>query len=308
MSPELITAVRHLAAGEAIAFDADLVGFLQDLGLEYRRTGHQITLAEPPELLDADRITAAAGAFGLGRLHVHFSIDSTNTWQLDRAADPDFHASVCLAERQEAGKGRRGRRWVSPFGRNIYMSVGWYVPRQQSLSGLSIAVGIALGAALRDAGLEQVGLKWPNDLLLAGGKLGGILVEVASPTASHHRVVIGCGINLRLDDGAASQVDQDFSTVLDHIDVSRNQLVVTLLDSLLPALQVYNEEGFGPFASAWSAYDALAGEEVVVKMADATVAGTNEGIDEAGNLKLLTSAGIRSFNAGEVSLRRAGSE
>ena len=305
MDPTLINRIRDLSAGTPVPADDSLRAALRDLGLSFDEQNGSIHLTDVPELLDPDTITNRVSEVtdALRHLDVHFTIGSTNTHQLARADESDFHGSVCIAERQEAGKGRRGRHWVSPFGRNIYMSTGWCIPRTQSLSGLSLAVGIAIAGALRDAGLHRVGLKWPNDLLMAGGKLGGILVEVASPTPDHHRVVIGCGINLRLDTEDAARVDRQFSTVLEHVVLSRNELVATLLGSLLPALEAFGESGFSLFHPAWHEYDVFSGAGVNVTLGDRVVTGVNAGVDDAGNLRLRTDRGIETYNAGEVSLR-----
>lgn len=307
MDPARINRIRTLAAGEPLPETPDLLADLDELGLESIRGEGGVSLSEPLELLNEDRITSTLkdASPHHARTIVHWTIGSTNTWMLERADEPSFHGTVCLAERQEAGKGRRGRGWVSPFGRNIYMSTGWTLPRSTGIAGLSLTVGMVVAAVLRDAGLEEVGLKWPNDVLLGSGKLAGILVEMAAPTAVSHRVVIGVGINLRLDARDAARVDQPWSMVVGRIDVTRNELVSRLLDSMLPALATFSERGFEPFAAAWPEYDQLAGCRVRVLQGDRVIEGTNAGIDETGQLKLETSAGLQLFNAGEVSLRPA---
>lgn len=305
MNDELIDDVRRLCAGESLPPGAVPAPVLDELGLVIENG----RLADPPELLEAGAIRAALNlaAPHLARCDTLFSVGSTNTWQLGRVAEPDFHGSVCLAERQVAGRGRRGRHWVSPFGRNIYMSVGWKVPRNVSVAGLSIVAGMAIAGALRDLGVAAVGLKWPNDLLLGGRKLGGILVELAAPTAHHHLVVIGCGINIHLNEAHGAQVEQAFTTLPDDIGQSRNAIVGALLESLLPALDHFGREGFAPFAAAWADYDCFAGESLVVHLAERRVEGRNLGIDESGNLLLETADGAEAFNAGEVSVRRVAS-
>ncbi|MDZ7684091.1 MAG: biotin--[acetyl-CoA-carboxylase] ligase [Gammaproteobacteria bacterium] len=165
MNEYQIKNIRTLAAGSALPGTDELRQTIEELGLSYATRDGEIRLIDPPELLDAEIVRSGLGdgAGLLDRLDVHFTIDSTNTWQLGRAGQSDFHPA-CLAERQEAGKGRRGRHWVKPFGRNIYMSVGWEIPRARSVSGLSLAVGMVIAGVLRDAGLVEVGLKWPNDV------------------------------------------------------------------------------------------------------------------------------------------------
>ncbi len=297
--------IRHLASGEAVPVDPVLWQALDDMGLSVESVDDtRVALAEPLELLDEARIRQAMpqGLPHMSALHIHWRVDSTNTWLLDQAGKTGFHGSVCLAEYQLAGRGRRGRTWVSPFGRNIYLSLGWAFPRQRSIAGLSLVAGMVVAGALRDLGLSQVGLKWPNDLLIASQKLGGILVEAAIARESQP-VVVGIGINLSLDRRAAAGIEQPYTTVLEHVRLSRNQIVSRLANDLLPAFGLFAEQGFRPFASEWPTFDALEGEQVTILRGREQITGINRGIDNDGNLRLDTDHGIQAYNSGEVSLR-----
>lgn len=308
MNKELQAAVRRLVAGDALPKTAVLVDALAELGLDWVKEGNELRLAKPRELLDADVIAAAlspAAQEKLSRLEIFWQIGSTNTYLLERATEPDFDGRVCTAEQQLAGKGRRGRHWVSPFGRNIYLSLGQRIPRASGIAGLSLVVGMTLVTVLREMGIDSAGLKWPNDVLADNGKLAGILVEVEQANRDAYLVVIGMGINLSLDGIDVSSIEQSFSTLDRFAQVSRNALLGKLLDALVQELARFRETGFSAYASRWPEFDVYAGAEVAVKMAEQEIPGINRGIDDQGNLLVETEDGVRAFNAGEVSLRPA---
>jgi BirA family biotin operon repressor/biotin-[acetyl-CoA-carboxylase] ligase len=216
-----------------------------------------------------------------------------------------FHGRVCLAEHQGAGKGRRGKSWVSPFGKNIYVSVGWrFRAPAAALGGLSLMAGMAVVKALRAMGAEDIGLKWPNDVLSGVNKLAGILVEIV-PVKGEMHVVLGIGINLNLSVADAQGIDQAWGVASVAQELSRNQVCAGLLNSLLPDLARFDALGFAPFAAQWDNFNCLAGQPVMVKLGDQMIAGIDRGIDAHGELLIETAAGLRHFNAGEVSLRRA---
>lgn len=307
MNTEIQFQVKALARGEVVPSSKGLESALQELGLEFRRDEHRIALVTPLELLDAQKIgdgLSECARQQLSQLDIFWQIDSTNTWLLNRSALPEFHGSVCLAEQQLAGKGRRGRHWVSPFGKNIYCSLGWMMStRDVGVSGLSLVVGMQVAGVLREMGLVDVGLKWPNDVLLSGGKLAGILVEMAASPRGEARLVIGMGINLRLDAADAGLIDQKFSTISDQVDLSRNLLAAKLIDRLVPELVNFADTGFAPYAAQWDDFNLYAGKSVRVNLMDKVVSGIDRGVDASGNLQLETDHGMQSFNAGEVSLR-----
>lgn len=308
MEAELHQQIKRLATGDPVSASLELRESLALWGIDVDVQGDTLRLTSPLQLLDRSAILDgldATVAEALTGIDVHWSIDSTNTYLLEQAATPMFHGGVCLAERQGAGKGRRGKSWVSPFGKNIYMSIGWQFGMSASaLGGLSLVAGMAVVKSLRTLGVVNIGLKWPNDVLSGVGKMAGILVEIV-PVKGEMHVVLGIGINLSLSEAEAQGIDQSWSTVPAALGLSRNQVCAALLNHLIPDLVRFGEVGFEPFAAEWPVANYFAGQVMMVKLGDQTITGVDRGIDAQGQLMLETPAGLRHFNAGEVSLRRA---
>lgn len=262
------------------------------------------------ELLDRTRVLAALSAEAeslLTSLSLLDQVDSTNRLALLEAQNGEGRGYVIAAEQQSAGRGRRGRTWVSPYGRNIYCSAIWeFDGGAAALEGLSLAVGIAVVKALTSVGARDVGLKWPNDIVWNDRKLAGILLEMTGDAAGRCQVVVGIGINVSMSESAAARtIDQpwvDVGTVVGG-PVSRNVLLGSLLSELLPLLSQFERSGFPHFRNAWSALDRIAGREVCVHLGEQIVVGTAAGVSESGALLVDTPAGRQSFHGGEVSLR-----
>lgn len=272
--------------------------------------GRGYRLATPLELLDAERIRATlsdGGRARLSRLDIHPLIDSTNSELMRLAADGAPSGSVCLAERQTAGRGRRGREWVSPFGVNVCLSLLWRYPFAPSnLGGASLAIGAVLADVLSELGAEGVALKWPNDLLWQRRKLAGLLLEVAGESQGPCRLVVGLGLNLRMTDGQGSAIDQPWTSLQEALGeamIGRNALIARLLEALMEALDRYGREGLAPFLTRWRAHDAYLGEPVRLLIGERVTEGIHAGVSEDGSLLLDTPDGRRAFQAGEVSLR-----
>ncbi len=272
-------------------------------GLGYR-------LERALRLLDAEAITAHLpdAANRLTRLQVFTHIDSTNTWLV--AQPPAEGVSVCLAEQQSAGRGRRGRSWVSPFARNIYCSLrrrfdGGF----DSLGGLSLLTGLALAEGLERCGVAGLQLKWPNDLRAGGRKLGGILIELAGESGGPCEAVIGFGINVDMPESAAAGIDQqwtDLKTLLGQLP-DRNVVLATLLDVLLRRLDAFERDGFAGCVSEWRERDEFWQQPVRITGAGSTeLRGRALGVDEHGALMLECDGQLRRVVAGEVSLRASG--
>lgn len=282
-----------------------------ELGLEIEsQRGRGYRLRRPLELLDAARIRAALSETADARIagiEVLEVVDSTNTRLMQSAANGGASGTVCLAERQRAGRGRSGRGWVSPFGANIYLSVLWRYPLAPAeLGGLSLACGVAAARALKVSGVAEIGLKWPNDLHWRRRKLGGLLLEVAGESQGPSHVVAGLGVNLRLSAEQARDIDQpwsDLSTVLGDAVPGRNALAARLIEGLVDALADYGRAGLAPFLPDWHAFDAYLGEPVEVVTGERRVAGIAAGVAGDGGLWLDTADGRRRFHGGEVSLR-----
>jgi len=288
---------------------------LDELGLDVHSVrGKGYRLNEALTLLDHATILAhiapsrRAHLSGLEILH---SIDSTNAHAMRRvqAGALDISADkswVCLAESQSAGKGRRGREWVSPFGHNLYLSlVREHNSGAVPLDGLSLVVGIALVSALLDQGYSGLQLKWPNDVLLNGRKLAGILLEVTGDITSLCHVVVGVGLNLRSDREAMQSVTQAW-TALDQagfVHTKRNQLAGAVLNKLLTALAMFEHAGFEPFQAKWQEYDCAQNHLLQIHTANGVVEGMGRGVNQQGALLVETAGGVQTFHGGEVSLR-----
>lgn len=285
------------------------VALLEELGLSIERVrGKGYRIEGGVDLLDKARITAslpADVAALLGSFEVHHSIDSTNA-EILRTGVPSFGASVCLAETQTAGRGRRGRAWVSPFASSLYLSIGWRFTRgAEVLEGLSLAVGVALCEALHDAGVTGLTLKWPNDVLLDGRKLAGILVELKGDLSGPCDAVIGVGVNVALPAAQSELIDQPWADLasLGQGGFPRSDLAGALLNRLLQLLANYELTGFAKWQERWQSLDAYAGKAVLIDNGVQRVAGQARGVDGHGALLLETTSGMQAVRGGEVSLR-----
>ncbi|MFT7244836.1 MAG: BirA family biotin operon repressor/biotin-[acetyl-CoA-carboxylase] ligase [Candidatus Azotimanducaceae bacterium] len=295
--------LRQFSLGDHLSDIEKHRDIVDRFGLRCVSDGINIYLENPLELLDPELLRGAIPAAAqqhLSRLDIHWTLGSTNSYVLNLSSSSEFHGYVCLAEQQTAGRGRRGRHWVSPFGKNIYLSLGWLMPTDQPIEGLSLAVGTCVAKAIGSVSETKVNLKWPNDILLEGGKAAGILVELAGGSDAGRRLVIGVGINLALSREDAGLIDQPWSVVE---KVSRNDLVAALITELATGLSTFSRTGFSSFRESWQALDAHAGLEVSILASDSVQTGISRGVNASGNLILETSEGRKIFNAGEVSLR-----
>lgn len=307
----------HFHSGQALADAQSIsrtaiwkqVSALTELGLEIERVrGKGYRLIGGIELLDESLIrngVSPEAALMLRTLSVFRRIDSTNTELLRRAGDP-LGAQVCLAESQSAGRGRRGRGWVSPFGSSIYCSVSWqFSGGIEVLEGLSLAVGVILCESLEEFGVDSLELKWPNDVLRDGRKLAGILVEMTGDASGPCTAVIGMGVNVSVPQRVAGSIEKPWSDLSDVAEagVSRNAIISRLLSRLLPALDNYEEAGFDFWRSRWMSRDAYADSEVYIESGGEYTSGVARGVNTQGALMLETEAGLKPVHGGEVSLR-----
>jgi BirA family biotin operon repressor/biotin-[acetyl-CoA-carboxylase] ligase len=272
--------------------------------------GQGYRLSWPFEALDADAIRAQLDPALRRRLRniaVHWRIDSTNTELQRNAAAGAAGLSICLAEVQSAGRGRRGRAWISPLGANVYFSLlRRFEGGMGTLSGLSLAAGVALAQALEDCGAAGIGLKWPNDVVVDGRKLAGILVEAGGEFLGPCFAVIGIGINLRLpDDLDTGQPATDLARICAGAMPPRNRVVARVATRLVEALDRFVADGFGAFANAYAARDALAGRPVRVQATDGAHDGIAEGVDERGALRVRHGAILAVYDSADVSVRAA---
>lgn len=243
-------------------------------------------------------------------------VAETVSTQLDALASPapTTSSAIYLADRQSAGEGRQGRPWISPAGASIAMSVARRFPGDATaLSGLSLVAGIAVAETLDrlpdrpGCSPTSIRLKWPNDLVAGGRKLGGILVNLRPGAAGWFEAVIGVGINVDLPGDEAAQIDQPWCDLhqLGKTVSSRSALVSSLLNALLPALEAFERDGLAPFLPRWQRFDALAGQRVRILDGARLHEGISAGITDAGALRLRDGDRERIFHGGEVSLRPA---
>jgi BirA family biotin operon repressor/biotin-[acetyl-CoA-carboxylase] ligase len=266
------------------------------------------SLGAPLELLDADAIVAALpppAREELAALEVDFETDSTQRQAL-RSPPPAHGCRVHLAERQTAGRGRRGRAWHSPLAANLYLSVARrFSGGFAALSGLSLAVGVATAEALHATGATSVRLKWPNDLVVASRKLGGILVDLRGEAQGPCDVVIGLGLNVRMP-ATTPDLDQPWCDLAGlGFAPGRNVLAARVLATLLPALATFERDGLAPFLARWRAFDALAGRAVRIHDGARVHDGVALGIAGDGALRVRHDDGERNWHGGEVSVRDA---
>lgn len=243
----------------------------------------------------------------ISRLDLHSTVASTNQLAMERAISGEC-GYVCLAEQQTAGRGRRGRTWVSPFAANIYLSVVWeFAGGAVALEGLSLAIGTAVVKALKALGLQGAELKWPNDVIVDDKKIAGILIEMVGDAAGPCLAVIGLGVNISMPKLAVGQIDQPYIDVNSLVDkpASRNLVVSVLLNHLIPLLKDFESKGFKAYKDEWLAAHAYQNQEVFLRLGDGVEYGVASGVDDNGAIVVKTSAGLKRFSGGEVSLRKA---
>ena len=282
------------------------------------QSGRGYALSQPLELLDADAILARLPAQQRAQVagfEVAWSLDSTNS-ELLRRATPIDGATVLLAERQTGGRGRRGREWASPLAANLYLSVArHYSGGLARLGGLGLVAGVAAVEALHALGIDGVGLKWPNDLVVDDGsgqdralrKLGGVLIEGGGEHAGPVRAVVGLGLNLRMPAAFAAGIDQpwiDLATLSGRTPVARNEVAAIVVARLLANLERFDNVGLAPFLDDYRRVDAIVGCQIVVQAGDIQHAGTALGVADDGALRVRIEGAVRDFHAGEVSVRR----
>ena len=277
---------------------------LKELGLDlFSLTGKGYRLAVPMALYDQAQLQALAP---MAPVHCFSVIDSTNQYLFERVNQLSAGES-CLAECQTAGRGRRGKPWVSPFGCQLILSMYWRLEQGMAAAmGLSLAVGVAVVEALESLGYPGVELKWPNDLYYQGRKLAGILVEMSGSAGASCHLVIGIGLNLAMPSQQGEKIDQAWSELrqVQPELVDRNQLAACVLLHLQAAMQTFEQSGLASFVESWNRLDYFAGPPVKLLMGEQVIRGIARGIDDRGALRLETDEGVKLYLGGEISLRR----
>jgi BirA family biotin operon repressor/biotin-[acetyl-CoA-carboxylase] ligase len=240
---------------------------------------------------------------------VWWSTDSTNARLLAVPPPEPGRFDFALAEHQSAGRGRRGRRWFAVPGSALCLSVGWqYGALPIGAGALSLAVGVGLWRVCRRFGVQGVQLKWPNDLVIGNRKLCGVLLELRAESAGAAQVVVGIGLNVRLDPAVRAQIAAAGTDCIDLHDAGvaapdRNAWAAAVIADTVLALQTFAAQGFAPFAADWRAADVLDGCAVTVHAAQGSISGQACGIDADGALCVRTGGGLQRFTAGDVSVR-----
>ena len=309
-------------SGQDIAQELDIsrtaistnVKTLVNMGLDiFSVTGKGYRLAKPLQLLNKQAIldfisdnNESDSELPQPQIEVHSLLDSTNDYLMSRISEQLTQGQVCLAEYQSAGRGRRGRQWISPFGSQIYLSMYWYLEQ-----GLSAAMGLSLVSALAvsDAVLKvtgiQVQLKWPNDIYIEGVKLAGILIDLEGQALEPSHSVIGIGLNLNMPAQAAEKIDQRWTDLQSHskTDIDRNVLSAQLVSSLQARLLQYQSEGLLSMLDEWHAHDIYINKRVQLLTGERVTKGICKGINNQGALLLEVDGVVKPIYGGEVSLR-----
>lgn len=283
---------------------------LEQLDLEVvavRGSGYR--LAARLDLIDEVALCNQLASAGLGAVELNLCsvVGSTNQEALAWAESAPFGSTYAvLAEQQLAGRGRRGRSWVSPYAANLYLSlVASFSGGAAALEGLSLAVGVAVRRALLRFGCSAQ-LKWPNDILCDGEKLGGILLEMTGDPVGDCRVVIGIGINITMPSSAAEAIDQpwtDLATQLNELP-SRTDLAAAVIEEVVKVTTKYQREGFKAWRQEWLDANAYIGQQVMLRGPGLNSVGVMVGVDETGALLLQSNEGrVERIMGGEVSLR-----
>ena len=281
---------------------------LTEMGLDiYSVTGKGYKLSQPISLLShSDIINAWPKNIVIPDIEVHSLIDSTNSYLLRRLPNQLTQGQVCLAEFQSAGRGRRGRQWVSPFGSQVYLSMYWHLEQGLSAAmGLSLVTALAVSEAIYTLTNIQVQLKWPNDIYLDGVKLAGILIDLEGQALEPSHSIIGVGLNLNMPAEAAKQIDQEWTDLQSHssIEIDRNALCTQLIYQLVIRLSRYQKEGLASMLEEWHDQDFYLNKRVKLLTGERTTKGICRGVNNQGALLLEVDGQIKPIYGGEVSLR-----
>lgn len=246
----------------------------------------------------------------LVRLETEWSVGSTNSTLLERGGVQTGATEVLLAEYQTAGRGRRGRAWLAPPGGAICLSLSWtFRELPPDLGALGLVIGVCALRALTALEVRDVGLKWPNDLVIDARKLGGVLIDLRAESAGPAHVVIGIGLNVALGEQLLRRIATLGLPAVDLASVCRaapprNAVAAGLVGECVRGLREFERHGLRAFAEEWRNLDTLRGRAVEVRAAEGSAAsGVARGIDLHGALILETPGGLQRFISGDVTVR-----
>ncbi len=269
------------------------IALLREVGLNIQEENEVYRLVPEMPLLNLQAISTALFPYSV---HYHQTISSTNEF-ISRQINQLKKGDLCLAEYQTAGRGRRGRQWLSPFAGQLIFSFYWTIDPKKALDGLSLVIGLAIAEAL------NAKVKWPNDILLSGRKLGGILVEIINKNGLLN-LVVGIGINVKLPQ--STEISQPYAQLTEQDpSIDREKILIKVIQRIYSRLAQFEEKGIDEeFMQQWRNHNEFFGDEVNVFTEQGAISGIEQGIDKRGYLKVITDEGEQYFNAGEVSLRR----
>ncbi len=285
---------------------------LESLQLEVAaQAGQGYQLAVPLELLDEQQIFSALSDTArqiCGKPEILWISESTSNYLLQQTAPSPGRAHACLAEYQSAGRGRRGRQWFAPAGHGICLSVAWsFATSPANLACLGLAMGVGVLRALHKAGTEEAQLKWPNDIVVDGCKLAGMLIDVQGEAGGPLHVVAGVGVNYLLNQPAEQAVAANGgitpTCLTRYATVGRNSTAALLVDEICRVLRDFADDGFTSLADEWSMADYLLGREVTVELDGEVLTGIAQGISDDGRLRLKTDGKLQLLVTGDVSIR-----
>ncbi|MFQ6372960.1 bifunctional biotin--[acetyl-CoA-carboxylase] ligase/biotin operon repressor BirA [Shewanella sp. YIC-542] len=277
------------------------IAALTDYGIDICSVkGKGYKLFAPVFLIDAPQLLAHCG----NRCFYFDELASTNAFLLQHADELQC-GDICISEFQSAGRGRRGRKWVSPYGSHLYFSMFWHLPQGMSQAmGLSLVVACSLVQTLQTLGAHDVGVKWPNDIFFEDRKLAGVLIEMTGTADSGCDLVIGIGVNIAMPEQQGALIDQpwsDLQQIWEHPD--KTLLAKTLQRQLCADLRVFEQAGLAAFTARWHEADIYLGKEVRLLLGNNSISGSYQGIDAQGGIILKTADGLEHFVGGEISLR-----
>lgn len=236
---------------------------------------------------------------------VYPEIGSTSDQLWQRFSSGEHTPAVCLAESQTAGRGRRGDQWHSPAAGNLYLSLFWPSCADTPRNGLSIAMGISLINSLKQAGINQLQLKWPNDVLFQRQKLAGILVESRFNTRQF--TVVGIGLNFKLPASTQNLIQQPSTSLEQLCDPvpCRNWLAGKIIQNMIETIQLFEHRGLSDFLPLWPQYDALHDQVITLVDGDQKIPALACGINEQGELRYMRDNQIHLLSNSHISIRFA---
>lgn len=315
-----ILADGELHSGETLAHQLNIsraaiwksIKRLESFGLNInaeRGKGYQLN--RPIDLLSVNKIESLLPpevSQVIRNIEVLFKTDSTNNFLFNRLNNNDIHGDIIFAEYQSHGRGRRGNQWNSPLASGLMFSVGWRFENIPEASGLlSLFIGVAIARTLQSIKINNVGLKWPNDVVVQDKKIAGILIEVRGEASGPMDVVIGIGLNYELPEQFDLLIEQPITDIRKHTNenLSRNKLAATLITNVFDILKKLEVNNCTELLEEWRALDCFIDRQAKLVMNNKEIKGVVKGVDEQGFLLMSVSGNIKRFNSGEISLRGA---